>query len=299
MAVSFYKVKKWYKMLTGKSISHITQGKGQRFSIEKVDGYYNDLTGKVLFRDKEVLVPESYVDTGEHLFFPIEIFQFGLGAYDLFLCDRKINYKEKVLACADWAVKHQQADGSWVTFSYANKCHPYSSMAQGEGISLLIRANILAKEERYRVAAMKAKNFMLLPVEDGGTTLYQEDNIYFYEFTYEPLVLNGWIFSLWGLFDYLKAYDDDLVRKIYLKSLDTMKEILPQFDTGYWSKYELGKRISSPFYHKLLISQLEVMYELTGEKVFMDYADKFNAYSRNFIYRNLAFCKKAFQKIIE
>lgn len=299
MAVSFYKVKKWYKMLAGKSISHVSQGRGQRFSKETIGGYYNDLTGKVLYRDKKVLIPKSYVDTGEHIFFPIEIFQFGLGAYDLYLADRKKNYKEKVLACADWAVKCQQENGGWSTFSYANKKHPYSSMAQGEGISLLVRAYILEKKENYRIAAVKAKKFMLLPIENGGTTLYQGDDVYLYEFTYEPLVLNGWVFSLWGLLDYLKVFDDDSAQIIYNKSLQTMKKTLPQFDAGFWSRYELGKRISSPFYHKLLISQLEVMYELTGEKIFRDYADKFDAYNRNFIYRYLAFLIKALQKIFE
>ena len=299
MAISFYKIKKWYKMLVGKSIYHVEQGIGKRYSIDKVEGYYNDLTQKVLLRNEDELVPLSYVDTGEAIFFSIGIFQFGLGAYDLYLINKNDAYRKKVLACADWAVNNQEVNGGWETFSYENSEHPYSSMAQGEGISLLVRAYGLTNEEKYKNAADKAKDFMLRPVEKGGTTVYKSGNIYFYECTYDPLILNGWIFSLWGVFDYMKAFPDDSIKEIYDKSVQTIARMLPKFDIGYWSKYELGKRISSPFYHKLHISQLQVMYKLTGEKNFIEYANKFSSYYKNWFYRKIAFVIKARQKIFE
>lgn len=299
MSISVYKIKKWYKMLSGNSIFHVNQGVGTCYSKTEVAGYYNDLTEKVTKDDPNILVPKYYIDTGEKIFFSIGIFQYGLAAYDLYLNTGEETYKKKLIACADWTVDNQQSDGSWVTFAYKNLDHPYSSMAQGEGISMLIRAHIASEDERYITAARKAKDFMLKPIPDGGTTNYQDGDVFLYECTHEPLILNGWIFSLWGLYDYSKYIDDDNVKNTLTTTLNTLKKKLPEFDIGYWSKYDIEKRICSSFYHKLHIAQLKVMYDLFGDEIYKKYADTWNKYQKNFLKRNRAFCKKMIQKIFE
>lgn len=300
MGISLYKIKKWTKMLTGKSISHVNQGVGKIYSVNEIKGYYNDLTEKVTKRENlGDGVPMSSVDTGEVIYFPIEIFQYGLGAYDLYLLNDEQNMLKKVKAAADWAVSNQEDDGSWVTFTYENPEHPFSSMAQGEGISLLIRAYLGLNDEKYLVAARKALDFMLLPLEQGGTTKYEGENVYFYECTEDPLILNGWIFSLWGVMDYCKFYKDSNVQSILKRTLNSLKRKLPTFDIGYWSMYEDGMRICSPFYHKLHIAQLSVLYELTGVEIYKKYAVKFERYQSNGFNRRKAFVKKALQKVFK
>ena len=131
MGICLYKIKKWTKMMTGNSISHVDQGVGKVYSINEIKGYYNNLIEKVTKReDLGNKVPMSNVDTGEKIYFSIEIFQYGLGAYDLFLLNNDKKMLTKVKAAADWAVNNQQEDGSWRTFAYENPSHPYSSMAQ-------------------------------------------------------------------------------------------------------------------------------------------------------------------------
>lgn len=300
MGISIYKIKKWTKMLSGKSISHVEQGIGRVYSVDKIEGYYNDLTEKVTRRpDIGNSVPMSSVDTGEVIFFPIEIFQYGLGAYDLFLINKDNNMLEKVKASADWAVDNQQDDGSWITFTYENPEHPFSSMAQGEAISLLLRAYLGLKDERYLTAVHKAIKFMLLPLEKGGTTKYEGKDIYFYECTEDPLILNGWIFSIWGIMDYCKFFDDMNVKHILKDTLNTLEKRLPDFDIGYWSMYEDGMRICSPFYHKLHIAQLNVMCSLTKNNIYKIYAERFENYQHNGFYRKKAFIKKALQKVFK
>lgn len=299
MGVSLYKIKKWYRMLAGKSISHVNQGVGTCYSKTNVAGYYNDLTEKVTRDNPDILVPKYHVDTGEEIYFSIGIFQYGLAAYDLYLKSGEDTYKKKLLACADWAVDNQQNDGSWVTFSYENPEHPYSSMAQGEGISMLIRAHIVTGNEQYMTATRKAKDFMLKPISEGGVTDYQGDDVYLYECTHNPLILNGWIFSLWGLYDYSKYIEDDRVKVVLNSTLKSLKKKLPEFDIKYWSKYEDGKRICSSFYHKLHIAQLSVMYDLFGDEIYKEYADKWEVYQRSFWKPKKAFVKKVLQKILE
>lgn len=299
MSVSLYKIKKWYKMMTGKSISHVNQGVGTCYSKTEVAGYYNDLTEKVTKDDPDILVPKYHVDTGEEIYFSIGIFQYGLAAYDLYLTTHEDIYKNKLIACADWAIVNQQEDGGWVTFAYESPEHPYSSMAQGEGISMLIRAHIATNEEIYLCAAKKAKDFMLLPIEKGGTVSCCDGDVYLYECTHEPLILNGWIFSLWGLYDYCKYTDDDNAKNILTATLNSLKKKLPEFDIKYWSKYEDGKRVCSPFYHKLHIAQLRVLYDLFGDETYKEYANRWDSYQKNFWKPKRAFIKKAVQKVLE
>ncbi|MBQ8015148.1 MAG: thioredoxin [Clostridia bacterium] len=300
MGISLYKIKKWYKMLTGQSVSHVNQGVGTCFSKNEVAGYYNDLTEKVTKDNPDILVPMYRVDAENEIYFSIGVFQYGLAAYDLFIKTQEDIYKNKVIACSEWALKNQQDDGGWLTFDYKNKEYPYSSMAQGEGISLLIRAHILTGNSDFLQAAQKAKEFMLKPICNGGTAEYTEDGgILLYEATNNPVVLNGWIFSAWGLYDFYKYFADEEAKQTLDRTLGSLKKKLPDFDIGYWSKYEDGKRICSPFYHKLHIAQLEAMHELFGDGVYKEYAVKWDKYQKSFLKPKIAFVKKALQKVFE
>ncbi len=287
-------------MLLGTSISHVNQGPGLCYSKEKIEGYYNDLTEKVLKRE-DVLkdVPSSLVDSGERIFFSIEIFQYGLGACDLYLLSKSAEYLRKACACAKWAVKNQDAQGRWVTFAYKHPEMPYSSMAQAEAISLLIRVKRLTNCSDFDSTIHRAFEYMIMPIEKGGTAKYEGEQVYFYESPASPLILNGWIFSIWGIWDYVKEYGDSKAKEILRKTLRTLETELPNYDMKYWSKYGEGKRVASPFYHDLHIAQLKTMFDLTGNNIYKIYAEKWLGYKRNTIFRNMAFVKKTIQKILE
>ena len=101
MGISKYNIKRWIKMLTGKSIYHVDQGIGK--AIDE-GGYYNDLTQKVLMGDSnldENEIPFLEHSDGTHVQMPTMIFQYGLGAYDLWLIEKKDQYRSKVKKCAD------------------------------------------------------------------------------------------------------------------------------------------------------------------------------------------------------
>lgn len=302
MSVNLHKISKWYHMISGNSSYHVNQGIGRIYSKSELKGYYNDLTEKVTrFGYDDDRIPQTVVDTGETIYFSIAIFQYGLAGYDLYLLSDKKDEAmfRKSVACAKWALDNQQVDGAWVTFAYETPDYPYSAMAQGEAISLLLRVYQETKEEKYLEAAKKAKDFMLLSFEEGGPTKYDGGDVYLYECPKDPLILNGWIFSLWGLVDYCKIVDDTKAKDVLDRTLATLEKRLPDFNLSYWSMYEDGKRISSPFYHKLHVAQLRVMYDLTGKDVYKTYADKWHTYEQNWLYRKLAFVKKACQKVLE
>ena len=141
---------------------------------------------------------------------------------------------------------------------------------------------------------------MLKSVEEGGTARYKGEDVCLCEYTFKPLVLNGWIFSLWGLYDYYKFTGDEETHKKLSMTLDSLKKMLQIFDRGYWSSYEeSGKLIASPFYHNLHISQLKVMYKLFGDEIYNEYAKKWESYAKSYWKPKIAFAVKAFQKIFE
>lgn len=303
MALTIRNIKKWWLMLIGKSILHVNQDEGKVYSFKKIEGYYNNLTEKVT-KDKKnysSVSPMTTVDDkGRELIYPVVVFQYGLGAYDLYLMNKdKELMEKKFLSQLEWAFKNQLSSGGWDNFGPIYPNYPFSSMAQGEGASLLIRGYIHTGETRYLLAAKKAIDFMLIDIEHGGTAKIKNNKLYFYEFTCFPPVYNGWIFSIFGLLDYWIISNDEKYKKILDFAINSIAEEVKNMDVGYWSKYREDNIISSPFYHKLHINQLIVLYKYSKIEVFNDHAKKFQKYQNSFFKRNKAFYTKAFQKLFD
>lgn len=294
--------RRWYLMLTGKSIWHVNQDIGKCFAVDSVKGYYNNLTEKVtkmpqLLDSNEL--PMLNTANGD-VEMPVAIFQYGLGAYDLYLQTGEEKYLKKFNQSVKWALDHQDEQGRWNTFFYVYPDHPYGAMAQGEGASLLLRAYSHEGNIEYLKAAQKAIDFMLLPVNKGGTTIYDNNGVVFTEYTHLPIVMNGWIFAWWGLFDYvLMSHDTDTYKDKMDKSVSTLISYLPRFNSFYWSKYNAADIMASPFYHNLHIAQMQAMYALTGEEIFALYAKRWHKQQKNPVCKTLAFVKKAIQKLAE
>ena len=297
MGISMYNIKRWIKMLMGNSIYHVTQDIGK---IVDKGGYYNDLTQKVLLGEKNLDrqgIPFLEHCDGKHIKMPTMIFQYGLGAFDLYLLEEKKEYLDKVVICANWAVDNQEEKGSWNNFFYIYPDNPYSAMSQGEGASLLLRAYAETKDIRYFNAAKKAIDFMLIDVSCGGVSERRENELYLLEYTHLPLVLNGWIFALWGIYDLSLVLPE--YKKEFDKTVNTLARQLLLFDNGYWSLYDVSVMMTSPFYHKLHIAQLKAMYQITNIDIFKEMSLKFEKYESKKINRIRAFCVKGIQKILE
>ena len=73
MAINIYNIKKWHKMLTGKSVLHVNQDLGKYFEAKELKGYYNNMMEKVSYVphlvDSEEL-PVLHTESGGTLIFP-------------------------------------------------------------------------------------------------------------------------------------------------------------------------------------------------------------------------------------
>lgn len=301
----FRLIKRWINMIIGKSSFHVKQDIGRYYSKNEIKGYYNDLTNKVT--EKTILdkngIPINTTITNIETYFPISIFQYGLGLYDLYLETNDVNYINKFINISNWAINNIDSNGMWDCMGkLKDQAHKtQSSMCQSEGISILLRAYKETGEKKYFHYAKKALDFMLEDVINGGTTLYDKENIIFQEYVseYELSVLNGWIFSLFGLYDFTLVSDEPRYINVLNKSLETLSSNLEKYDRGYWSNYDMKRTISSPAYHDLHIRQLKLLYEIFGIKNFKIYSEKWEKYQNNKLYKIIAMVVKLKQKIFK
>lgn len=297
--------KRWLNILSGKSTVAVKQGAGKCYAKESIQGYYNDLTGKVSSSTllDENGIPINIVSSGEKVYSLVTIMQYALGCYDLYLLENDVGYQVRFLKLADYILEHQEVSGKWdARASIGSSKGNSSCMAQGQGCSILLRAYQVTNDSRYFQAARKAISFMLLPSEQGGTAVYQGDAISFEKYPPQEgvisSVLNGWIFALFGLYEYVLCTDSEKHRSILERSCRTLESKLPLYDRKFWSNYDLTGTIASPAYHSVHISLLSVLTDLTGSQTMQSYAKRFESYEKSPLNYMRAVVIKIVQKLI-
>ena len=144
---------------------------------------------------------------------PIAIAQWGLGNYNLWKKNSSDIYKENFLKCSRWMeqnLKDKNGLKLWFhefDFEYRDTLKKpwYSGLAQGQGLSVLLRAYQITKDEKYLNASKAVFKSLTIEVKEGGV-LYVDNNkdTWIEEYIVFPPthILNGFIWALWGIYDY-------------------------------------------------------------------------------------------------
>ena len=134
---------------------------------------------------------------------------------------------------------------------------------------------LISNDEKYKRAAEKAFVALTRSIAEGGVLFEDEKkHLWIEEYLVDPPthILNGFMWALWGVFDFWLARGDASAKEIFDRGVETLVHNLARFDTGYWSLYEQSgtrlKMLASPFYHQLHIVQLRVMSRLMGDARF-------------------------------
>jgi hypothetical protein len=153
-----------------------------------------------------------------------------------------------------------------------------------------LRGYQLVRDENYLEMAEKALISFTKPVFEGGVTSFTKYGPFYEEYSAKvpTLVLNGMIFSLFGIMDFVRVFPDNkFAREIYDEGISTLIKILPEFDLGFWSRYNLCDAEWYPQidpatvgYQRLHISQLEVLYHYSKIETFQHYAEVFKKQDR-------------------
>lgn len=237
---------------------------------------------------------------------PIDICQYGLQRHADWVRTGDRRAKADFLAQADWAARSQTVSKgipgvyafprAWPRYA----CEPgfSSAMAQGEAISLLLRAYQDTGEYRYFDRALAAAASYFYTIEDGGVMWRGPDGeIVFEEAAALPAshILNGWIYALWGLFELSLLVDEPQVKTIYEQSLATLRSYLPYYSGRGWSYYNLlatpsgFRKYATLKYHCFHIAQLSVLASMTGDSYYATVASQWQAFIDSTISRYQVF----------
>jgi hypothetical protein len=248
--------------------------------------------------DKDgIPINKTYIDVQdkEYVYFPISIGQMGLAVYHTYLQTKSDADKDRFLRFAEWFYRSATIDekrgARWLTDvplpQYRNPGPWQSAFAQSRAVSVLLRGYQISGDMKYANYAEQALRSFTLPVDQGGVTSYTGWGPFYEEYTAEvpTLVLNGMIFSLFGIMDYIRVFPENiLARRLFDEGIQTLEGILPSFDLGYWSRYNLCKAEWYPetdpstiSYQRLHVVQLRMLYHLTDREIFETYAGKFSA----------------------
>lgn len=258
---------------------------GEAYAPDRIEGYFSDLRHKTDWpgpTDPDG-IPMNSPPEGDPFYYPTSVFQKGLGHWDRYLLEDSEEEKDEFLNIARWAADNIDRRGGWTAWSLSSNRYEtdYSAMAQGQGISVLVRASKENSEYDWLGKAAEAADLMLTPVKEGGTLRHHGPGFVLEEYPTEDLngVLNGWIFATFGLHDLALVTDDNEVEKALDTSLSTVAAELPRYDAGFWSLYDLAGNISLPFYQQLHVDQLRAL-DLTypGLADFGKWADIFEGY---------------------
>jgi len=250
--------------------------------------YYLDVADRAHYRGP--FDPDGvplYARGEQNIHVPVLIAFYALGHLALHRRSGSEDHLTTFLKIADWFVSRQTADGAWLTSfprkKFGLQAGSPSAMIQGLAISTLVRAYRITNEQAYRECAKRALSPFRLDVLKGGVSSFVDEHVFYEEYPTVPPhhVLNGFIYALWGLYDLVRLDDHGEAKSLYDAGLKTLADWLPRFDTGIWSLYHVSNGMKNPatvHYHRLHISQLEVMYALSGNDLFNEYAVRWDGY---------------------
>lgn len=200
---------------------------------------------------------------------------------------------------ADWFVNHQDRRGGWpimVTrklIAGVMELQPgwYSAMAQGHGMSTLVRAYLKSKKPIYLRTAINALKLFEISSSQGGVRARFANSYDWYEeypTTPSSFVLNGFIFSLFGLYDLKQVATDEpleIVTRLYNEGIKSLKAMLLMYDSGFGTFYDL-RHISVGLapnrarwdYHTVHISQLLQLTKMDDDPLFVRTVKRWQEY---------------------
>lgn len=204
------------------------------------------------------------------------------------------------LAAAKWFLRHQNEKGNWpitvkrkVIDGVTLSPHWYSAMAQGQGMSLLTRAYLYTKNPAFLRAALRATNLFKIKSKDKGVlTTFLNQFPWYEEYPTSPslLVLNGFIYSLLGLYD-LKlsagSQEGTEATELFDQGMRSLKVMLPLYDSGSGTFYDLrhvtmhvAPNLARWDYHTLHVSLLYFLSTIDSDPVLKTTAERWEGYTK-------------------
>jgi hypothetical protein len=153
-----------------------------------------------------------------------------------------------------------------------------SAMSQGTGIEALTRAYLATHDPTYLQLAHQALALFTAPPPIGVRVATALGARYVqYTFTPGTSIINAFLQSLIGLYDYAQVSGDPLAQQLFTAGNAEAEAEVPDFDTGAWSLYQPGVE-DTLSYHELVTGFLQQLCQRTSAPVYCVTAQHFTAY---------------------
>ena len=153
-----------------------------------------------------------------------------------------------------------------------------SAMSQGTGIEALTRAYLASHNPEYLQLAHQALPVFTAPPPVGVRVATPLGARYVqYTFTPGTSIINAFLQSLIGLYDYSQVSHDPLAQQLFNAGNAEAEAEVPHYDTGAWSLYQPGIE-DTLSYHELVTGFLQQLCTRTQASVYCTTAQHFTAY---------------------
>lgn len=250
------------------------------------------------FDEDGIPIIPTYIDVAvpRMIYYPISIGQYGLAIYHTWMKTQSSEDKKRFLQIVDWFYDNRVEDEKGVYWlsdvpkpEYRMEAPWPSAFAQSRGISLLLRGWQMTRQTKYLEAARGSLAIFDIPAAEGGVTTFTEFGPFYEEYPtlFPTMVLDGFFFSLCGLYDCWRVLRHHKARELFDAGICTAKAWLPRYDLGFWMRYNYCRE---PFYPdpdpatigylRLVITQLRLLHRLTGDAEFLHWAEHYHKYDR-------------------
>lgn len=193
----------------------------------------------------------GYGNQAQH--FCINLAQYGFAIHDVWWHNRnRSDYRSMLDTLLDWFETNKEVteQGTCWRIPFHNKKYNIpagypSAMAQGEIISFYLRMYQLTSQADLLDTAMQAFQFLKLDVADGGVRRRDAHGLIWleeYPLSTPSYVLNGFIYTLFGLIDLYRVTQNSEVKEELDSCVKSLKHYLPQFSSWYWPIYDLHRQ---------------------------------------------------------
>lgn len=151
-----------------------------------------------------------------------------------------------------------------------------SAMIQGLAISALVRGYRITGQRHLLDLCLAAIQVFEKNVEDGGVRTLEQGHALYEEYPGFPLprVLDGFLFSLLGLYDLSIETSDPRVFQLFADGINGLKHTLVFWNyRDKWSWYGSHGYLCPTHYHRLNCALLLSLGRLSGEPALVRYAE--------------------------
>ena len=231
------------------------------------------------------------IKNGEMYYNPVFTSLYGIRYVDAFIRSEDSYYLTLAKRIADRLVEESRADNQILLFPYNFEfeySHEdrfqtpwYSGMAQGRMLTFFVRMYGVTNESKYLEWAHQTfETFKLIKNQDHDWIGYIDNENYYWIEEYpaeKPIhVLNGFIYAIYGLYDYYLLTKDEESLHLLNASVTTIENYIGDFrNPGGICSYDLKNRFLNSDYHDIHVDQLNMLFAITGETYFKEKADLF------------------------